>query len=70
MDEFENPAKNILVSGSTICYNRCAAVRKNNDYLNSYERNCVGKCMDKYFENHTNFRVMLGVAMPDKKALK
>ena len=56
--------KKILVSGLKVCYGKCVP-RSENDYLNSFQKNCVGKCAEKYVETYFKAQGSVIGALPD-----
>ena len=47
MEAYEDNMKRILIGGLKVCFNRCVPP-SDKDYLTSFEKNCVGKCTEKY----------------------
>jgi hypothetical protein len=45
--EFEGIMKKVLVAGLGVCYRKCVAL-DDRDYLTNFEKNCVGKCTEKF----------------------
>lgn len=45
--EFEAMMKKVLVSGLGPCNRKCVSL-DDRDYLTPYEKNCVGKCTEKF----------------------
>lgn len=41
----------ILTNGLKVCSYKCVP-KAERDYLNNFEKNCVGKCIDKHVEIH------------------
>lgn len=61
--EFEEMMKKILVSGLPVCNRKCVAP-EDRDYLNNFEKNCVGKCTEKYVEVYLKAQGLIAAALP------
>lgn len=69
MEGFEALMTRIFVNGLNVCSLKCVPTAER-DYLNNFEKNCVGKCMDKhveiYMQAHQKLVEALQVNEPDK----
>ena len=69
MEGFEALMTRIFANGLKVCSEKCVP-KAERDYLNNFEKNCVGKCMDKHVEIYMQAHQKLAEALhqhePDK----
>lgn len=63
MDNFEAMMKKIMVSSMRVCGQKCIP-ESNQDYLTPFEKSCLSKCADKYFEIYFQSQNFVIQALP------
>lgn len=56
--------KKMLVNALPVCFRKCAAGGER-DFLNSFEKNCVNKCTERYLEIYGGSMQQIMGALPE-----
>ena len=69
MENFEVMMKRLMVKTIQVCGQKCI-LQSDRDYLNGFEKNCLGKCADKYFEMYFKSQQTIVQALPEDQQQK
>ena len=56
--------KKLMINSMKVCSEKCV-LQSDRDYINTYEKGCLSKCVDKYMEVYFKGQQLVVQALPD-----